>query len=73
MTDSTKNAHDRGHVNGSEALRDSDPQSEAAWPEPKLLGSLPPVELFEPEMLPSSLLTWVLDVQELMQVDMDDH
>ncbi len=71
MTDSTKNAHDRGHVNGSEALRDSDPQSEAAWPEPKLLGSLPPVELFEPEMLPSSLLTWVLDVQELMQVPTD--
>lgn len=72
VTDSTQNAHDRGHVNGSKALRDSDQQSEFAWPEPKPLGShLPPVEPFEPEMLPSALLTWVLDVQELMQVPID--
>ncbi|MEN9374943.1 MAG: hypothetical protein RL710_100, partial [Pseudomonadota bacterium] len=45
---------------------------ELAWPEPVALpNALPPVEPFEPELLPATLRPWVADAAERMQCPQD--
>ena len=42
------------------------------WPEPQpILGTLPEVERFDPELLPAALRAWVSDIAERLQIPMD--
>ncbi len=46
--------------------------TEIIWPEPEPLGSeLPPVPVFDPELLPDALRDWCADIAERMQVPLD--
>jgi putative DNA primase/helicase len=45
---------------------------ESDWPEPEpILGTLPPVDEFDPELLPEALRAWVTDIAERLQIPVD--
>jgi putative DNA primase/helicase len=49
-----------------------DTSATGEWPEPEpILGSLPEVEQFDPELLPAALRAWVTDIAERLQIPVD--
>jgi hypothetical protein len=64
----------RQHDRAEPPPRDEGPQAEASddWPDPEpLQGELPPVQAFNPVLLPESLRGHAVDVAERMQVPLD--
>lgn len=57
---------------GSSVGGGAGPSKTQAWPQPRdLSNSLPPVEAFTPELLPSSLRAWVTDTAERAQAPIE--
>lgn len=72
-----KQPRDLTHINGNQRHHISPsiqppPNPEDRWPEPNPLpSSLPPVEAFDPNLLPETLRPWLEDIAERIQCPID--